>query len=100
MISTDLSANGPVMKNNGQDYQGLGGAIYAFLKTYFDDHEGDLPVGGLYQTVINEVERPLLAVTLKAVSGNQKKASEILGINRNTLRKKIQELGMDLKEFV
>ncbi len=88
------------MKNNGQKYQGLAGAIYSFLTTYFEDHEGDLPVGGLYQTVINEVERPLLAVTLKAVSGNQKKASEILGINRNTLRKKIQELGMDLKEFV
>ncbi len=88
------------MKNNGQNYQGLAGAIYSFLKNYFDDHEGDLPVGGLYQTVINEVERPLLAVTLKAVAGNQKKASEVLGINRNTLRKKIQELGLNPKEFV
>jgi len=86
--------------NNNKDYQGLSGAIYSFLKAYFEDHEGDLPVGGLYQTVINEVERPLLAVTLKAVSGNQKKASEVLGINRNTLRKKIQELGMDPKEFL
>jgi DNA-binding protein Fis len=94
------SASETVMKNNGQNYKGLGGAIYSFLTAYFDDHEGDLPVGGLYQTVINEVERPLLAVTLKAVAGNQKKASEVLGINRNTLRKKIQELGMDPKEFV
>lgn len=86
--------------NNNKDYQGLSGAIYSFLKAYFEDHDGDLPVGGLYQTVINEVERPLLAVTLKAVAGNQKKASEVLGINRNTLRKKIQELGMDPKEFI
>ena len=85
-------------KNDDQNYQGLSGAIYTFLKTYFDDHEGNLPVGGLYQTVIQEVERPLLAVTLKAVAGNQKKASEVLGINRNTLRKKIQDLGMDPKK--
>ncbi|MBY0462523.1 MAG: hypothetical protein K2Q34_05020 [Alphaproteobacteria bacterium] len=89
-----------MQKKDDKNYQGLSGAIYSFIKAYFEDHEGDLPVGGLYQTVMNEVERPLLAVTLKAVAGNQKKASEVLGINRNTLRKKIQELGMDPKEFI
>jgi len=89
-----------MQEKDDKNYQGLSGAIYSFIAAYFEDHEGDLPVGGLYQTVINEVERPLLAVTLKAVSGNQKKASEVLGINRNTLRKKIQELGMDPKEFI
>lgn len=89
-----------MQEKDDKNYQGLSGAIYSFITAYFEDHEGDLPVGGLYQTVINEVERPLLAVTLKAVAGNQKKASEVLGINRNTLRKKIQELGMDPKEFI
>jgi two-component system nitrogen regulation response regulator GlnG len=89
-----------MQEKDDKNFQGLSGAIYSFIKTYFEDHEGDLPVGGLYQIVINEVERPLLTVTLKAVAGNQKKASEVLGINRNTLRKKIQELGMDPKEFI
>eukprot|EP01037_Dinobryon_pediforme_P011183 gene11184-11264_t len=100
--STDfrVAVNQAESVSDDKNFQGLSGAIYSFIKAYFEDHEGDLPVGGLYQIVINEVERPLLTVTLKAVAGNQKKASEVLGINRNTLRKKIQELGMDPKEFI
>lgn len=71
---------------------GLGATVQQFLETYFDNHKGDLPCSGLYQVVLQEIERPLIEITLKAVGGNQKKASEVLGINRNTLRKKIQEL--------
>ena len=48
---------------------------------------------------MQEVERPLLQATLKAVLGNQKKAAEILGINRNTLRKKLTELDIDLRDL-
>jgi two-component system nitrogen regulation response regulator GlnG len=48
---------------------------------------------------MQEVERPLLKTTLKAVMGNQKKAAEILGINRNTLRKKLTELNIDVRDF-
>lgn len=81
------------MSNPGQK-NGLSAVVHDFLKAYFDQHEGATPVNGLYQTVIQEVERPLLLLTLHSVSWNQKKASEILGINRNTLRKKIQELGL------
>lgn len=73
---------------------GLGATVYQFLEAYFKDHQGDLPCSGLYHTVLQEVERPLIEITLKAVEGNQKKASEILGINRNTLRKKMHELGI------
>jgi len=78
---------------------GLSGAVESFLKTYFAAHNGDLPTTGLYDRVMQEVERPLLETTLKAVMGNQKKAAEILGINRNTLRKKLTALGIDVRDF-
>jgi two-component system nitrogen regulation response regulator GlnG len=73
---------------------GLGSTVYQFLEAYFKDHKGDLPCSGLYQIVLQEIEKPLIEITLNAVEGNQKKASEILGINRNTLRKKMQDLGL------
>lgn len=78
---------------------GLSGTVESFLKSYFAAHGSDLPTTGLYARVMQEVERPLLKTTLKAVKGNQKKAAEILGINRNTLRKKLTELGMDIQNF-
>ncbi len=78
---------------------GLSGTVESFLKNYFAAHDGDLPTTGLYERVMQEVERPLLQTTLKAVMGNQKKAAEILGINRNTLRKKLIELGIDARDF-
>ncbi|MBX9805252.1 MAG: hypothetical protein K2Y18_05820 [Alphaproteobacteria bacterium] len=78
---------------------GLSGAVESFLKDYFAAHNGDLPTTGLYERVIREVERPLLRTTLKAVMGNQKKAAEILGINRNTLRKKLTDLNIDVRDF-
>ncbi len=77
-----------------KNVSGLSATVRHFLETYFEHHEGNLPCSGLYQTVLQEIERPLIEVTLKAAEGNQKRASEILGINRNTLRKKIQELGI------
>ena len=78
---------------------GLSGAVESFLKTYFAAHDGGLATTGLYDRVMHEVERPLLQATLKAVMGNQKKAAEILGINRNTLRKKLTQLDIDLRDL-
>lgn len=75
---------------------GLSGVIEGFLKEYFTTHQGLTPTAGLYDRIIREVERPLIRLTLKSVTGNQKKAAEILGINRNTLRKKIADLKIDL----
>ena len=73
---------------------GLGGMIEQYLAAYFRDHGDLVPTTGLYERILREVERPLLKNTLNHVQGNQVKASEILGIHRNTLRKKIQELGL------
>ncbi|MEK6539807.1 MAG: helix-turn-helix domain-containing protein, partial [Deltaproteobacteria bacterium] len=53
----------------------------------------------LYSTILPFMERPLIRLVLKKTSGNQVKTAEILGINRNTLRKKIKELGIKVEEF-
>ena len=72
--------------------QSLSASVSEHLERYFNQHGDSLPPPGLYNRVIREVELPLIALTLSATRGNQIKAAELLGINRNTLRKKIQEL--------
>ena len=57
---------------------------------------GDLPPPGLYQRILAEVEYPLVLASMTATRGNQIKAAELLGLNRNTLRKKIRELGVNV----
>ncbi len=70
--------------------------VEIYLQEYFAAHQNHLPESGLYQRVMREIERVLIKQTLDSVSGNQVKAAGILGINRNTLRKKIQDLGVEL----
>lgn len=66
------------------------------LRTFVD--KGDcLKMKDLYNLIIKQVEKPLLRFVLEKTRGNQVKASEILGINRNTLRKKLTELEMDAR---
>ncbi len=67
-----------------------------YLQTYFSSYGSDLPPTGLYERIIKDVEKPLLIAALAATNGNQIKASDLLGINRNTLRKKIRELDIQL----
>ena len=69
----------------------LGEFAESYLADYFSQHGGGLPPAGLYDKIIKEVEEPLLNAALTAVNGNQLKASDLLGINRNTLRKKMKE---------
>ena len=66
----------------------------AFLTRYFADLGGDLPEPGLHSRILDQVEAPLIAHALSAVGGNQIRAADLLGINRNTLRKKIRMLGV------
>jgi two-component system nitrogen regulation response regulator GlnG len=70
----------------------LSSAVEWHIKRYFDLHGDILPPTGLYYRILREVEMPLIALSLAATRGNQIKTAELLGINRNTLRKKIREL--------
>ncbi|HEY1261724.1 MAG TPA: nitrogen regulation protein NR(I) [Stellaceae bacterium] len=72
--------------------EGLASAVEYHIRGYFAAHEGSLPSTGLYDRVLREIERPLITLTLGATRGNQIKAAHLLGLNRNTLRKKIREL--------
>ncbi|MEQ8866598.1 MAG: nitrogen regulation protein NR(I) [Thalassobaculum sp.] len=70
----------------------LSSAVEHHLTLYFSAHQDGLPAPGLYDRILREVERPLVTLCLNATRGNQIKAAEVLGLNRNTLRKKIREL--------
>lgn len=72
----------------------LGPSVARHLQRHFDLHDGELPQSGLYQRVLHEIERPLIEITLNATGGNQAKCANVLGINRNTLRKKITDLNI------
>ena len=54
---------------------------------------------GLYHSVIETMEKPLIEKTLEATSGNQLKAAKVLGINRNTLRNKIRKFGIEVSRW-
>ncbi|MCO4848543.1 MAG: response regulator [Yoonia sp.] len=86
--------NQPAMEplNNASETDKLSEAVGRHLRRYFDLHGGDLPAPGLYIRILREVEGPLLEIALDATGGNQAKCADLLGINRNTLRKKITEL--------
>jgi two-component system nitrogen regulation response regulator GlnG len=79
---------------NGDD--NLGSAAERHLRDYFAAHKGGLPPAGLYDRVLREIERPLIQLSLSATRGNQLKAAQLLGLNRNTLRKKVRELDIDI----
>ncbi len=74
----------------------LGDSVDRHIARYFSAHKGSLPASGLYDRVLRDVERPLISRTLLATRGNQVKAAQVLGLNRNTLRKKIRELSIDV----
>ena len=74
----------------------IGQAVEHYLQRYFASFGGGLPPSGLYQRVLAEVEFPLILASMTATRGNQIKAAELLGLNRNTLRKKIRELGVNV----
>ncbi|MCB2111688.1 MAG: sigma 54-interacting transcriptional regulator, partial [Rhodobacteraceae bacterium] len=70
----------------------LSASIARHLRRYFDLHGDSLPPPGLYGRILQEMELPLIEIALDATSGNQAKCADLLGINRNTLRKKVTSL--------
>jgi two-component system nitrogen regulation response regulator GlnG len=73
----------------------LAALVERHLQSYFAEFEDGAPPAGLYDRVLEEVEAPLIRLTLSATRGNQVRAADILGLNRNTLRKKINDLGIE-----
>lgn len=69
--------------------QDLASCVRAALDEYFKDLDGERP-HAVYDMVLHSMEKPLLEYVLNRAGGNQSKAAEILGLNRNTLRKKLQ----------
>ena len=86
--------NQPAMEplRGGGEGEKLSASVARHLKRYFDLHGGSLPPDGVYNRILREVELPLIEIALDATAGNQAKCADLLGINRNTLRKKITEL--------
>jgi len=84
----------PVLEplRGGGEGEKLSASVARHLKRYFDLHGGELPPAGVYQRILREFEIPLIEIALDATAGNQAKCADLLGINRNTLRKKITEL--------
>ncbi|CUH62560.1 Nitrogen assimilation regulatory protein [Thalassovita gelatinovora] len=74
------------------DTEKLSASVARHLRRYFDLHGNMLPPPGLHARILREVEQPLIEIALEATGGNQAKCADLLGINRNTLRKKINDL--------
>ena len=72
----------------------LSACVRRVMQQYFKDLDGERP-GPVYQMVVTSVEKPLIEVVLQQTEGNQTRAAEMLGINRNTLRKKMNEHGIE-----
>ncbi|MBL3704080.1 response regulator [Sulfitobacter sp. BDSS02] len=80
----------------GGDTEKLASSVARHLRRYFDLHGNMLPPPGLYTRILKEVETPLIEIALEATGGNQAKCADLLGINRNTLRKKISDLDIQV----
>ena len=96
IVSNELSEGASSRPDFAEEGETLSEAIERHLNRSFFSTDDSLPLNGLYTRVLNEMERPLISLTLAATRGNQIKAAEILGLNRNTLRKKIRELDIEV----
>ncbi|HXP96442.1 MAG TPA: nitrogen regulation protein NR(I), partial [Telmatospirillum sp.] len=92
-LSGSLSAGEPQAV---PESEGLSATVERHLREYFAAHNDELPAAGVYDRVLREVERPLITLALEATRGNQIKAAQVLGLNRNTLRKKIKDLDIQV----
>ncbi len=86
------SAAGPDMPAVGGAPEPLAQAVERHIRQFLAASRDGMPMRDIYDQVIAEVERPLIQMTLSATRGNQIKAAAMLGLNRNTLRKKIRDL--------
>ena len=92
---TDLSASLRSEPETGSPKE-LSEMVERYLGEHFAAHGSELPPPGLYRRIIRQVETPLITAALAATRGNQIRAAELLGLNRNTLREKIQALDIQI----
>ena len=95
-IERELPVDATAAPIAGDPPQGVEDLLERTLSPEFGPSGADLPATGLYDRTLESMERPLIRLTLRATRGNQIRAAEVLGINRNTLRKKIETLGIDV----
>jgi two-component system nitrogen regulation response regulator GlnG len=74
----------------------LSAMVERHLSRYFSAFDDGVPPPGLYHRILREIEFPLLSAALAATRGNQIRAADLLGVNRNTLRKKIRDLDIQV----
>jgi two-component system nitrogen regulation response regulator GlnG len=95
MVESELaSASRPPFPDAAEPSGDLSESVERFLADYFMSFGQDLPPAGLYTRVLRKVESPLISAALAATRGNQIRAADLLGLNRNTLRKKIRDLNI------
>lgn len=84
----------PAAPLQGEAVEGgtLAESVARHVRRYFELHGADLPPPGVYQRILHEIEAPLIDIALEYTGGNQARCADLLGINRNTLRKKTNEL--------
>ena len=82
----------PHAPGEGRSGETLTEAVGRHVRRYFELHGDDLPPPGVHGRILREMEAPLIEIALEYTGGNQARCAELLGINRNTLRKKITEL--------
>ena len=93
MVEAELASVRPA-EAQPIEVDSLAESVDQHVRRYFSTLDGAAPPAGLHGRILREVEYPLIVATLEVTRGNQVKAAEILGINRNTLRKRIRELGI------
>ena len=94
LVETELAdaARPAALDSSAVDVTNLQDVVERYLAQHFAGFGRDLPPPGLYDRVLRQIEVPLITAALAATRGNQIKAADLLGVNRNTLRKKIREL--------
>ncbi|NKB50219.1 MAG: nitrogen regulation protein NR(I) [Alphaproteobacteria bacterium] len=100
-VEAELSDTSALVEPDSTEYsQSLSDAVERHIRPLFSENSGELPAPGLYARTLQEFEKPLISLTLEATGGNQIKAAALLGVNRNTLRKKIRELDIEVVRSV